>query len=427
MNKNIFIEKPVIVLSMLLPIVLLEAVKILTDGYYLSIISIVALLYFLAYIYMILFSVKQFSLKEIVFIFITIKLIMLVSVLVSDSLSRAIVSSSNDWAHFHIPNALRLLEEGRLVESLYSAEEVFNGRLTHVVIALFSLFIDFLGLNGKNIENIAIMSNLMSFLLLPVVISMYYYAALNFSNSEKFAERSAFFIALNPFFIMSTSLPVKEILLFLSVGLFLLWFMKKHRSITMLVISLVIMALERIYLVPLLLLFVMFIRSSPFVIVFSALIGVLFVQWFIGIEVAFVMYSEHVISLRELDGSYLPGHGILSNFIRGGFGPFFLRPFMEEFSTYGALGVARYLLYLFFWLFFVKSFIYTDGPHKIILFIYLFIILLLPFHGTLKTFMLVAFGGIFLDRVSFVHYMKKPPINKLFRIFLLDKDKKVGI
>ena len=427
MRERIHIGKAVVVLSMLLPIIILEFVRFMAEGGYYSMISSIALLYVLAYVYMIVFSVEQFSLRATISLLILIKLILLVFILTSGFFDQAINSSGNDWAHFHIPKSLEILERDDWMHTLYSADEIFNGRLTHLVILSFSLFIDFIGFEGKSIENIAIMSNIMSFSLLPVIVVIYYRAAFYFSSSIRFSQRSAFFLALNPFFINSTLFPVKEILLFLSVGLFLLWFMKKHRSITMLVISLVIMALERIYLVPLLLLFVMFIRSSPFVIVFSALIGVLFVQWFIGIEVAFVMYSEHVISLRELDGSYLPGHGILSNFIRGGFGPFFLRPFMEEFSTYGALGVARYLLYLFFWLFFVKSFIYTDGPHKIILFIYLFIILLLPFHGTLKTFMLVAFGGIFLDRVSFVHYMKKPPINKLFRVFLLDKDKKVGI
>jgi hypothetical protein len=427
MNKNIFIAKPLIVLSMLLPVVLLEAVILLTEGHHYSIISIVALLYVLAYIYMIVFSVKQFSLKEIILILISIKLIMFASILVSGSLSPVILGTGNDWADFHIPKSLILLEEGMLIESLYSVEGIFNGRLTHVVIGLFSLFLDFVGINGKNIGNIAIMSNMMSFLLLPVIVSMYYYATLSFSNSIKFARRSAFFIALNPFFILSTSFPAKEILLFLAAGFFLLWLLKKQGSITMLVISLVIIAFERVYLIPLLVLFIMFIRGGPFVVVFSALAGVLFVELFIGIEVAYVMYSAHVISLVEVNGSYLPGHGVLSNFIRGGFGPFFLRPFMEEFTTYGALGVSRYLLYLFFGLFFIKSFFYTDGPLKVVLLIYLFIIFLLPFHGTLKLFLLVAFGGIFLDRVSFVHYMKKPPVNKLFGAFLLGKGKKGGI
>lgn len=427
MNKNIFIEKPLVVLSMLLPVVLLEAVILLTEGSHYSIISIVALLYVLAYIYMIVFSVKQFSLKEIILILISIKLIMFASILASGSLSPVILGTGNDWADFHIPRSLILLKEGMLIESLYSVEGVFNGRLTHIVIALFSLFLDFVGINGKNIGNIAIMSNMMSFLLLPVIVSMYYYATLSFSNSINFARRSAFFIALNPFFIISTSIPVKEILLFLAIGFFLLWLLKKQRPVMMLVMSFAIIALERVYLLPLLLLLVMLIRGTPFSMVFLALAGALFVELFIGFEVAYVMYSAHVVSLVGIDGSYLPGHGILSNFIRGGFGPFFLRPFMEEFSTHGALGVSKYLLYLFFGLFFIKSFFYTDGPLKIVLFIYLFIIFLLPFHGTLKLFLLVAFGGVFLDRVSFVHYMKKPPVNKLFRAFLLGKGKKGGV
>jgi hypothetical protein len=426
MNNNIFIEKPLIVLSMLLSVVLLEAVILLTEGRYYSIISIVALLYVLAYIYMIVFSVKQFSLKEIILILISIKLIVSASILTSGSLS-VIMGTGSDWADFHIPRSLRLLEERGVIESLYSVEGTFNGRLTHIVIALFSLFIDFVGINGKSIENIAIMSNMMSFLLVPVIVSMYYYATLSFSNSKKFARRSAFFIALNPFFILSTSFPLKEILLFLAIGFFLLWLLKKQGSVMMLVISFVIIALERVYLIPLLILFVIFIRGGPFTLVFSALAGVLFIELFIGIEVAFVMYSTHVVSLVGLDGSYLPGHGILSNFIRGGFGPFFFRPFLEEFTSAGALGVSKSLLYLFFGFFFIKSFFYTDGPLKIILFIYLFIIFLLPFHGTLKLFLLVAFGGIFLDRVSFVHYMKKPPVNKLFRVFFLGKGKKGGV
>ena len=166
------------------------------------------------------------------------------------------------------------------------------------------------------------------------------------------------------------------------------------------------MFFERVYLLPLLLIMVMFAGQSKSHIFsyFVFIISLILIEYFIGFERALSMHATHIESLMSLKGSYLPGHGFISNIIRGGFGPFFLRPFMGEFTSYTAIGVAKYILYLFFSYFFIKSFFCTKGPLKTMLFIYLFIIVLLPFHGTLKILLLTSFGGIFLDCISQVRY-----------------------
>lgn len=117
------------------------------------------------------------------------------------------------------------------------------------------------------------------------------------------------------------------------------------------------------------------------------------------------MHQTHIESLLSLQGSYLPRYGVLSNIVRGALGSFFLRPLIGEVSSYSVLGAAKYFLFLFFAYFSVNSGFNTDRLLKGILLIYLFIVILLPFHGTLKLFLLTAFGGIFLDRISLVRYM----------------------
>ena len=395
------------IIAILTSIPLIDFVRFVYDNSYPISFAWISLLYVFGYIYVLIYKVDQYSLKEIILTVILIKLYILLINLVGGTFQEASHGTS-DWARFHVPKSLEFLNEGwlRIYESMTLESETYNGRLTHLITILISLFISFLGMDGLNIENIAIASYVFSLLMLVVIIRLFYKSAYLYSKSINFARRAAFFTALSPFFLASTSNPQKEILLFFSIALFLVYLVSKTNNLRYLIFSLLIMFFERVYLLPLLLIMVMFAGQSKSHIFsyFIFIISLILIEYFIGFERALSMHATHVQSSISLKGSYLPDHGLISNIIRGGFGPFFLRPFMGEFTSYTAIGVAKYILYLFFSYFFIKSFFCTKGPLKTMLFIYLFIIVLLPFHGTLKILLLTSFGGIFLDCISQVRY-----------------------
>ena len=381
------------IIAILTSIPLIDFVRFVYDNSYPISFAWISLLYVFGYIYVLIYKVDQYSLKEIILTVILIKLYILLINLVGGTFQEASHGTS-DWARFHVPKSLEFLNEGwlRIYESMTLESETYNGRLTHLITILISLFISFLGMDGLNIENIAIASYVFSLLMLVVIIRLFYKSAYLYSKSINFARRAAFFTALSPFFLASTSNPQKEILLFFSIALFLVYLVSKTNNLRYLIFSLLIM--------------VMFAGQSKSHIFsyFIFIISLILIEYFIGFERALSMHATHVQSSISLKGSYLPDHGLISNIIRGGFGPFFLRPFMGEFTSYTAIGVAKYILYLFFSYFFIKSFFCTKGPLKTMLFIYLFIIVLLPFHGTLKILLLTSFGGIFLDCISQVRY-----------------------
>jgi len=397
------------VVAMIFVIPLVDFIKLIYHNEYPSYLGLISLMYVFGYLYVIMFKVRQYKLLNILFLMTLIKIYFFFIAIIGDSFHEASLGSS-DWARFHIPKSLEILNSGKdgVLKSMISSDEIYNGRLTHLVIMMVSSFLSYLGIDGTNKEYIAIASYFLSFILCPIIIFIYYKASYLYSNSLDFSRRAAFFLALNPFFLATTGNPQKEILLFLAIGIFLLFLVSSRGGLSYLLLSLCIIAFERIYLLPLLISMIFLIKNISFLGRISiSLIALISVEYMIGLDRALSMHATHVESLISVDGSFLPGHGFLSNLVRGGFGPFFLRPFMSEYTSYTALGVSKYLLFLFFSLFFIKSIFNTEGILKVILLIYIFIILLLPFHGTLKLFLLIAFGGVFLDRISYVKYFNK--------------------
>ena len=411
---------------MMTSVVIIDVVRVVYDGMYPVVFAVTALLFVFGYMYVVMLKVHQYALVTILFMMVLIKAFMMLTGIVGGFYQEESVGTS-DWALFHIPKSLEYLQTGNVIESMVSRDAIYNGRLTHLIIMSISLYLSYLGFDGTSSANIAIASDAFSFLICSVVIVIFYRASYLYSGSIQFARRSAFFLALNPFFLAVTGNPQKEILLYLSVGLFLLYLLSDSGGIVYLFLSFVIMIFERVYLIPLLLIILFFVKGGHWRFVFLFL-GAFAVEMFIGVDHALSMHQTHVESLVNVDGSYLPGHGVVSNIIRGGFGPFFLRPFIGEVTSYTALGVSKYVLYLFFSYFFVKSIFNTDGALKAIFIIYIYLIILLPFHGTLKIFLLTSFGGIFLDRISFVKYMPDIPRGPIVRFInkILVKDKQTA-
>jgi hypothetical protein len=430
-NRNITLERLSLnhyfpIIAMMVSIPLIDYLRVIYSNSYPILFALLSLSYVFGYLYVLIFKVNQYSLRNIIFVLLSIKLYFFVTQLAGGSFQEASLGTS-DWARFHIPKSLEYLNEGwsGVFESLFSRLATYNGRLTHVIIMLISLLISFLGLDGSSLENIAIFAYAFSLFICPIVIILFYKAAYLYSKSINFARRAAFFTALSPFFIATTSNPQKEILIYLSIGLLLIYLVSKEKNIKYLFFSLLIMFFERVYLLPLFIVMAMFAREfkiTPFN-YFMIFIGIALIEIFIGFERALIIHDTHVKSLISTGDSFLKGHDFFSNIIRGGFGPFFLRPLMNEVTSYTAIGISKYLLYLFFPYFFIKSFFCTDGVLKTMLFIYIFIIVLLPFHGTLKILLLTSFGGIFLDCISQVKYYNKHQCGVVSRLILFIQKK----
>jgi len=362
-----------------------------------------ALLYVIGYLYVIVFQHEQYSVFVTITVALLIKTLATISILLDDAFARQAVSSA-DWARFHIPYSLAIMESGKYFESMFSLTMSYNGRLTHIVIICFSFFLSAVGFDGQSIPQIAILATILSFFVCPCLIFLYYLIAHRYSNNEAFARRAAFFLGLNPFFLQMTSVPQKEMLLYLSVGMVLYGIVGQRRNHLILIIGLCILLFERAYLVPLVVA-VAITRYSTFSLqVFVCLVGAFILEMFLGIERAFVMYLQHRESLISLGGSFLPGHDFFSNIIRTVFGPFFLRPVMSEVTTYGVLDAAKYFLFPFFSLFALNALFRLKGLEIAVLFLYVFCIVLLPFHGTMKLFLLTSFGVVFLNHVSFAKF-----------------------
>ena len=358
-----------------LSLALIELIKVFYGPVFPSTFTLIALLYVVGYLYVIVLQHEQYSVTTTIVTALFIKFLITSSILLDDAFARQAVSTA-DWARFHIPYSLAIMESGGYLESLFSLDMSYNGRLTHIVIICFSIFLSAVGLDGQSISQIAVLATLLSFVFCPFLIFLYYVIALRYSNSEEFARRAAFFLGLNPFFLQITSVPQKEVLLYLSVGLVLYGAVGRCKNHLIVILGICILLFERAYLVPLVVTILLTRLSNIPLQAIICIIGCLILEMFIGIERAFVMYLQHRESLIGLGGSFLPGNDIFSNIIRGAFGPFFLRPVWSEMSTYGALDASKYFLFPFFSIFALQAIFKRKGLEIAILFIYTFCIVL---------------------------------------------------
>lgn len=368
--------------------------------------SVVTLLYLFSYLYVILWSRYQLPFAWSIVFFIVLKVYFIVMGNVDGSI---ILSDGGDAAAFHIPHAQNLTSFADYIEHLFSLGGVYNGRLTHVLIALYLSVLAYFNFDQFayiNIYNIAYIFN--SFICIGTLF-VYYRAALIYSSSIGFSRRAVWFIAFNPFFLLITSLPQKEPLLFFALSLFLFFLVQVKKNYFILFASLLIILLERVYMVPLLVIIVVLFDTKKMITpmnIFLALSGLVLIEWFIGFEAALFMHEGHVESLTGLDGSFVGGHGFISNITRTFFGPAFFRPFLSEYIPDNILYLSHSLLFIFYSYIAIKSIANPKGIGFVILMSYLYVLAFVPFHGTFKTLLVVSFSGLFLDKISFVEFNK---------------------
>ena len=278
--------------------------------------SVVTLLYLLPYLYVILWSRYQLPFAWSIVFFIVLKVYFIVMGNVNGSI---ILSDGGDAAAFHIPQAQNLTSFADYIDHLFSLGGVYNGRLTHVLLALYSTVLAYFNFDQFayiNIYNIAYIFN--SFICVGTLF-VYYRAALIYSSSVGFSRRAVWFIAFNPFFLLITSLPQKEPLLFFALSLFLFFLVQVKKNYFILLASLLIILLERVYMIPLLVIIVVLFDNKKIITpmnIFLVLAGLILIERFIGFETALSMHEGHVESLTELEGSFVGGHGFISNIIR---------------------------------------------------------------------------------------------------------------
>jgi hypothetical protein len=407
-NTNIRVsDKDILVPScclMVLSIVIIDCFLLRYNFNYPIHFSLFSLLYLIGYLYPVILGRTQLSLRNIIFLFVLIKVYALFFLISSGHIYDFNPSGRSDWESFHLPYALKI---DSVLEHLFSTKTTYNGRLTHTVLYFLINLLSILGVDSQSYSNIFIVSYIFNIVLSLITFLIVYRLAIRYSSNINFSRRATWFLAFNPFFLLYTGLPLKEPILFFALSLFLLFLVSHRKSYTVLLISLLIISFERVYIIPLLILILFVMEKNKLLKILAAIIGVLIVESFIGIDRALSMHSTHVKSLTSIDGSFLPNHGFFWNIIRTMFGPAFFRPFLGDDSGGGAILLSKYLMYIFYAFMSIKSLICTKGVEKIILLTYIFVLILLPFHGTFKMLMLTSFGVIFLDNMSRVKYINK--------------------
>jgi len=386
---------------MMMSIIVIDLFKIIYTNQYPVCLSFFGFFYVFGYAYLIFFSKKQLPFKTIIFFFIFLRCYKLFFVIGSGEYELMSIERGSDWERFHIPQAMRMTS---YLEHLFAASTTYDGRLTHVLIKFCMNILDYFGYDASSAGNIYVGYNIFNTILGVMTLRIVYLAALKYSNSLPFSSRAVWFLAFSPFFILYTSAPLKESLLFFAFSLFLLYVVDTNKKHWMLLVVLLIVPFERIYLLPVLLAILFFNEKSKRRQFFYILMSFVIVESMIGIDRALSMHSTHVVSLTSIDGSLLPDHGFLSNVIRTLFGPAFFRAFLTEYSSAGALGISRDILYLMFAYIAIKSFFNFKGVLNAVLISYIFVFIFLPFHSTLKIFLLTIFCTLFLNVVSFVKY-----------------------
>lgn len=365
--------------------------------------SLVSLLYILPYLYVILVSRFQPPFACSIVFFIILKVYLLVVGNMDGSIA---LSDGGDAASFHIPQALNLTSFDDYIEHLFFFGGVYNGRLTHVLIALYSSVLEYFDFDKTSYINIYNIAYIFNSIICIGAIYIQYRAALMYSSSIGFSRRAVWFFALNPFFILITSLPQKEPILFLALSVFLFFLVQPKKNYVILLAALLVIMFERVYMVPLLVCIVMVYgkKNTPMNI-FLGLAGLFLIESFIGFETALSMHKDHVESLTDIDGSFVGGHSFISNIIRTFFGPAFFRPFLSEYLSYTIIYLSHCLMFIVYSYIAIKSMTRLKNVGLVIFLSYLFVLVFIPFHGTFKVLLVVSFSGLFLDEISFVKPM----------------------
>ncbi|WP_185819421.1 hypothetical protein [Chlorobium phaeovibrioides] len=116
-------------------------------------------------------------------------------------------SDGGDSVSYHIPRAQLIETVSDAFNHLFMFGGDYNGRLTHVLLAVYSNVLEYFGFEKweyVNLYNAAYLFN--SFICIATLL-IYYKAAINFTSSKKSATRAIWFLAFNPYFFSITTLP----------------------------------------------------------------------------------------------------------------------------------------------------------------------------------------------------------------------------
>lgn len=408
MNKKNF----TLIATMFVPIILGDFLFIHMDGaviyplYY----SVFSLLYIVPYFYMVLFRKEQIPFKNILFFFLILKCYLFLSLNINDSLMmyRLELNSSSDVYRYHIPHALTINSIEDILDHIFNNGINISGKLTHTLIALNGHLLGLFGFTFTKLDAVNIGKIMFIFNIILNTLTLYiiYLATLQYSGIKEFANRAVFFVAFNPFFLHNASTAKKEALLMFALAL-LLWFLVVNkRNYFLFVIIFIVFLLERSYMALFSVFIYLYLLGFKKFVVISGMLFYFFVYIY---DISFLSeYTLHLHALKEdLSTSMLDDFNIFFNLARALFAPFFLRPFMNEYFNGQFLEFVYAALYLFFGWVAIKSIqYYKDNMLSIVFLVYLFTFFVVPMQSTFKIMVLSIFTVIFLDKISFVKYIK---------------------
>ena len=205
----------------------------------------------------------------------------------------------------------------------------------------------------------------------------------------------------------------KEPILFFAISLFILFIVKGGwKNAYLLVFSSFIIILDRMYTLPVLIMTYIFYRKISIKKIFLIIVTVLFlIEIAIGFDRLIYKYNDHVSGMISLKGSLLPGHNLFYDLIRVVFGPSFTRGFSQDVVGL-SLGGSLLTITLYPMMYY-KAFFFQKGLSKSILFLFLFVLFLIPFQSAFKILMITILGAFFLEHISFVKYNYNEKLQQL--------------
>ena len=348
----------------------------------------------------ILFMRSQYSLKYIIIIFLSLEIIIFFYNEVS-GINDSVIMGVNDVTRYHIPKALLLNSLDERIQYMFS--DIQSGKLTHVILSMYISLINIF-YDPIFLDVILRVTFVFNILISTLTIFIVHKAAIIYSGNILYAQRAAWFVALNPYFLLEVGEAKKEAILSLAIVLFILFIVKdKWRSIWLLLVSSLIIILDRLYMIPVLLLtWLLFKKRSSMIILIIAVTSIFFAEYIIGFENAFSIIRDHNSNLTEIGGSYLPAHNLYYDILRAIFSPFFIRGFYGNIVdlTFG-LSLLTITLYP---LLFYKMLFHYKGLAKSISILFIYLVCFFPIQSPFKMLMMTILGSMVLEHISFVKY-----------------------
>lgn len=296
------------------------------------------------------------------------------------------ISGENDAVAYHIPKAIYYLENSYTqLDVLYSSFGFSNGSLTQIVIMSIIE-----ACNASDLKSIS--QTFFFFTLLCQFIQMVVLAVIVPKHLHGKVFTILFFC---PFLVNYSFLPQKEVLL--QVALVFLVASVIRRSLFLFSLFSLIVVFDRFYMLFFgLLIFLLFARAwqSTLIILFSIFCSSMFLNFFLELFSAFLMFSEYAAT-TTFGYSFLD-RSIWADLLRVFVGPHPLRPLV--------LGQTNFMTHAYFlcsWAIMLASlrFVFarlSDREGLAILSIFIFVFLVAPYHSTLKYLILGVFGVLVL-------------------------------